>query len=66
MAEGSLEAPVRHPLDWGNPDFYDEAKLDAEMRRISTSIFSGSVNSGSRQGSACRVGASRLPSRIEL
>ncbi|PWC54192.1 heterodisulfide reductase-related iron-sulfur binding cluster [Azospirillum sp. TSO22-1] len=34
MREGSLEAPVRHPLDWQNPDFYDEAKLDAEMRRV--------------------------------
>jgi glycerol-3-phosphate dehydrogenase subunit C len=34
MREGSLEAPTRHPLDWENPDFYDEAKLDAEMRRV--------------------------------
>ncbi len=33
MREGSLEAPTRHPLAWQNPDFYDEAKLDAEMRR---------------------------------
>ena len=34
MREGGLAAPVRHALDWENPDFYDEAKLDAEMRRI--------------------------------
>ena len=34
MREGSLDAPVRHPLDWQNPDFFDEAKLDAEMRRV--------------------------------
>jgi glycerol-3-phosphate dehydrogenase subunit C len=34
MREGSLDAPTRHPLDWKNPDFYDEAKLDAEMRRV--------------------------------
>lgn len=34
MREGSLEAPIRHPLDWENPDFYDDAKLDAEMRRV--------------------------------
>ncbi len=34
MREGSLEAPTRLPLDWESPDFYDEAKLDAEMRRI--------------------------------
>ena len=34
MREGSLEAPIRHKLDWTNPDFYDEAKLDAEMRRV--------------------------------
>ena len=34
MREGSLEAPTRHQIDWQNPDFYDEAKLDAEMRRV--------------------------------
>lgn len=34
MREGSLEAPIRHPLDWRSDDFYDEAKLDAEMRRV--------------------------------
>ena len=34
MREGSLQAPVRHPVDWQNPDFYDEAKLDAELRRV--------------------------------
>ncbi|MBM3551187.1 MAG: glycerol-3-phosphate dehydrogenase [Alphaproteobacteria bacterium] len=34
MREGSLEAPIRHPLDWRSVDFYDEAKLDAEMRRV--------------------------------
>jgi glycerol-3-phosphate dehydrogenase subunit C len=34
MREGGLAAPTRHPLDWQNPDFYDEAKLDAEVRRV--------------------------------
>ncbi|HUI21027.1 MAG TPA: heterodisulfide reductase-related iron-sulfur binding cluster [Methylocella sp.] len=34
MSEGGLDAPTRHPLDWQNPDFYDEAKLDAELRRV--------------------------------
>jgi len=34
MREGSLEAPTRHPLDWKNPDFYDEEKILAEMERI--------------------------------
>jgi glycerol-3-phosphate dehydrogenase subunit C len=34
MREGSLEAPTRHVIDWHNPDFYDEAKLDAELRRV--------------------------------
>ena len=34
MREGSLEAPTRHPLDWQNPDFYDEPKVVAEMERI--------------------------------
>jgi glycerol-3-phosphate dehydrogenase subunit C len=34
MREGSLEAPTRRPIDWRSEDFYDEAKLDAEMRRV--------------------------------
>ncbi len=34
MREGSLEAPTRHPLDWKNPDFYDEEKILGEMERI--------------------------------
>jgi len=34
MREGSLEAPVRHPLNWGDPDFYDAEKIDAELRRV--------------------------------
>ena len=34
VREGSLEAPTRHPLDWKSPDFYDEAKLFAELERI--------------------------------
>jgi glycerol-3-phosphate dehydrogenase subunit C len=34
MREGSLEAPVRHPLDWQNPWFWDEQALEKEMERI--------------------------------
>ncbi|MEZ5668109.1 MAG: heterodisulfide reductase-related iron-sulfur binding cluster [Alphaproteobacteria bacterium] len=34
MREGSLEAPIRHPIDWTDPDFTDPAKLDAELRRV--------------------------------
>ena len=34
MREGGLEAPVRHPIGWKDPDFFDLEKLDAEMRRI--------------------------------
>jgi glycerol-3-phosphate dehydrogenase subunit C len=33
MREGSLDAPIRHPIDWQNPDFLDPEKLDVEMRR---------------------------------
>ncbi|OGA21961.1 MAG: Fe-S oxidoreductase [Betaproteobacteria bacterium RIFCSPLOWO2_02_FULL_67_19] len=32
--EGSLEAPTRHPLDWQNPAFYDEAALFGELERV--------------------------------
>jgi len=34
MREGSLEPPIRHPIDWTNPDFWNEAKLEAELRRV--------------------------------
>ncbi len=34
MREGSLEAPTRHPLDWRNPAFYDQAKLEKELERV--------------------------------
>jgi Fe-S oxidoreductase len=32
--EGSLEAPTRHPIDWKNPQFYDEAALTKELERV--------------------------------
>ncbi|MBF0447860.1 MAG: Fe-S oxidoreductase [Magnetococcales bacterium] len=32
--EGNLEKPTRHPLDWRNPDFYDETSLEKEMDRV--------------------------------
>ncbi|WP_020145961.1 heterodisulfide reductase-related iron-sulfur binding cluster [Thioalkalivibrio sp. ALJ15] len=32
--EGSLEAPTRHPLDWKNPEFYNEESLFAELERV--------------------------------
>ncbi len=32
--EGSLEAPKRYPLNWKNPDFYDETSLVNEMERV--------------------------------
>ena len=34
MREGSLDAPTRHPLDWKNPEFYDEAVALKEVERI--------------------------------
>jgi Fe-S oxidoreductase len=34
VREGSLEAPTRHPINWRSPDFYDRAKLDAELHRV--------------------------------
>ncbi len=33
MSEGSLEAPIRHPIPWQDPEFLDPEKLDAELRR---------------------------------
>lgn len=32
--EGSLDAPTRHPLDWKNPDFYNEDSFFKELERV--------------------------------
>src|SRR5688572_7940398 len=32
--EGSLEAPTRHPVEWKQPEYYDEPKIVAEMERV--------------------------------
>jgi glycerol-3-phosphate dehydrogenase subunit C len=34
VREGNLDAPTRHPLDWRNADFHDEASLNAELARV--------------------------------
>jgi Fe-S oxidoreductase len=34
MREGSLEAPMRHPIDWKDPKFYDQQDLNAELERV--------------------------------
>ncbi|MEJ8821098.1 heterodisulfide reductase-related iron-sulfur binding cluster [Variovorax humicola] len=34
MNEGNLEAPTRHPVDWKNPEFYDQSACEKEMERI--------------------------------
>jgi len=34
VREGSLEAPSRNPIDWRNPDYYDEASLLGELERV--------------------------------
>jgi Fe-S oxidoreductase len=34
VREGSLEAPTRHPLDWHNPEFYEQASLLKELERV--------------------------------
>jgi len=34
VREGNLEAPTRHPIDWQNPDFYNEASLLQELERV--------------------------------
>ena len=32
--EGNLEAPTRHPLDWRNPEFFNEEALMEELERV--------------------------------
>jgi glycerol-3-phosphate dehydrogenase subunit C len=34
MREGSLDAPVRHPIPWRDKEFYDREALDKEARRV--------------------------------
>jgi glycerol-3-phosphate dehydrogenase subunit C len=34
MREGSLDAPMRRPIPWQTEDYYDGAKVDAELRRV--------------------------------
>ena len=34
LREGNLQAPTRHPLEWRDPEFYDEAALYREQERI--------------------------------
>ena len=34
MSEGSLEAPIRHPIRWNEPEFLDPDAIDAELRRV--------------------------------
>lgn len=34
MSEGSLKAPIRHPVPWQDPDFTDPQAIDEELRRV--------------------------------
>ena len=36
--EGSTETPIRHPIDFNNPDFLDPKKIDDEIRRVFDNI----------------------------
>ena len=41
--EGSLDAPIRHAIDFEHPDFLNPEKLDAEMRRAFDRQYCSSV-----------------------
>ena len=32
--EGSIQAPIRHPIPWREDDFWDQLSLDDELRRV--------------------------------
>jgi len=34
VREGSLDAPIRHPIAWCDPAFYDSQALDHELERV--------------------------------
>ena len=48
--EGSLDAPTRHPLDWKNPQFFDQAALDAELERVFETLPVRALGSGNTFG----------------
>jgi len=54
MREGSLEPPVRHPIAWEDPDYYDAEKIEAELRRSSTSAMAvGAASTCATVSRAC-------------
>ena len=57
MREGNLEAPTRHPLDWQNPEYYDEAGASTSWSASSTSATAAAA------ASAC---AARFPTLFDL
>ncbi len=32
--EGGLDAPTRHPIDWKNPEYFNEDLLYKEQKRV--------------------------------
>jgi hypothetical protein len=49
VREGNLEAPTRHPIDWKNPEFYDEESASRSWSASSTSATAAAA------ASACAV-----------
>src|SRR5512135_553166 len=34
IREGNLQAPTRHPIEWRDPAYYDQAAIFGEMERV--------------------------------
>src|SRR5437667_8170576 len=34
VREGNLQAPTRHPIEWKEPSYYDEASVEKELERV--------------------------------
>ncbi len=34
VREGNLQAPTRHPIEWKEPSYYDEALVEKELERV--------------------------------
>ncbi|MCH8808963.1 MAG: DUF3501 family protein [Proteobacteria bacterium] len=43
MREGGLDAPIRHPIDWRDPDFTDADKIEAELRHAAVLAKLGGI-----------------------
>ena len=63
--EGSLDAPTRHPIDWKNPEYYDEAKIVAWLDRLAALLRDEAPELASRLVSVLQYELSRATEHFQ-